>query len=441
MIRLMIGRDLKSLYMPPAAPPGDSVLDIVEAVTEHLPGPRREPVGPPRRDPRPRRARRLRAHRARPRHLRRRSAPRRRDQARRRTDPHSRRRARRSRAASISCRRTASARLCCSTSRSPRTSRCPISRPIARFWLVRHRARDRERAAPARAPQHPDARRRHRRRLAVRRQPAEGRARQMAVDAAEGAHLRRADARHRRRRQAGDLRHAAPSRRRRRRDPDDLERHGGGDRRQRPHRGHARGRDSAAFSIAASSASTMCCSSPSASTNRRRGRSLQKKDLGLLVLILVVGAVVAIINPRFLLAGNLSNTANQVGLFGIFSDRRGLRHHHRRHRAVGRLGDRAARRALHRPHRQPRRQLGAGRRRSSSPAGLLIGVVHGSLVTTTAHAALRRHAVRPADLSRRRALLHRGRHRRLRLRRELSDARMADRRPDQCRWAFRCRTA
>ena len=28
MIRLMIGRDLKSLYVPPAAPPGSSVLDI-----------------------------------------------------------------------------------------------------------------------------------------------------------------------------------------------------------------------------------------------------------------------------------------------------------------------------------------------------------------------------------------------------------------------------
>jgi ribose transport system permease protein len=46
---------------------------------------------------------------------------------------------------------------------------------------------------------------------------------------------------------------------------------------------------------------------------------MQKKDLSLLVLILVVGTVVAFINPRFLFAGNLSNTANQVGLFGIFS--------------------------------------------------------------------------------------------------------------------------
>jgi ribose transport system ATP-binding protein len=37
MIRLMIGRDLKSLYVPPAAPPGETVLDIVEAVTDTYP--------------------------------------------------------------------------------------------------------------------------------------------------------------------------------------------------------------------------------------------------------------------------------------------------------------------------------------------------------------------------------------------------------------------
>jgi len=44
-----------------------------------------------------------------------------------------------------------------------------------------------------------------------------------------------------------------------------------------------------------------------------------KKDLGLLVLIFVVGAVVATINPRFLSTINIANTANLVGLFGIFS--------------------------------------------------------------------------------------------------------------------------
>jgi ribose transport system permease protein len=46
---------------------------------------------------------------------------------------------------------------------------------------------------------------------------------------------------------------------------------------------------------------------------------LYKKDLGLFILIIVVGAAVALINPRFLLPGNLSNTANQVGLFGLFA--------------------------------------------------------------------------------------------------------------------------
>ena len=44
-----------------------------------------------------------------------------------------------------------------------------------------------------------------------------------------------------------------------------------------------------------------------------------KKDLGLLILILVIGAIVAMINPRFISPINLSNTANLIGLFGILS--------------------------------------------------------------------------------------------------------------------------
>lgn len=44
-----------------------------------------------------------------------------------------------------------------------------------------------------------------------------------------------------------------------------------------------------------------------------------KKDLGLLILILLVGTVVAIINPLFLSPINLGNTANLVGLFGLFA--------------------------------------------------------------------------------------------------------------------------
>jgi ribose transport system permease protein len=44
-----------------------------------------------------------------------------------------------------------------------------------------------------------------------------------------------------------------------------------------------------------------------------------KKDLGLLILILLIGVVVTLINPRFISIANLSNTANLVGLYGMFS--------------------------------------------------------------------------------------------------------------------------
>ena len=44
-----------------------------------------------------------------------------------------------------------------------------------------------------------------------------------------------------------------------------------------------------------------------------------KKDLGLFLLILIVGAVVAVLNPRFISPINLSNTANLIGLYGLFS--------------------------------------------------------------------------------------------------------------------------
>jgi ribose transport system permease protein len=66
-----------------------------------------------------------------------------------------------------------------------------------------------------------------------------------------------------------------------------------------------------------------------------------KKDLGLFVLILVVGTVVALINPRFLSAINISNTANLVGLFGLFAIREAFVII-TGHRAVGRLHDRTS---------------------------------------------------------------------------------------------------
>ncbi|MGN6552032.1 MAG: ABC transporter permease [Pararhizobium sp.] len=44
-----------------------------------------------------------------------------------------------------------------------------------------------------------------------------------------------------------------------------------------------------------------------------------KKDLGLLILVIAVSAIVAFLNPRFISPINLSNTANLVGLFGLIS--------------------------------------------------------------------------------------------------------------------------
>ncbi len=49
-----------------------------------------------------------------------------------------------------------------------------------------------------------------------------------------------------------------------------------------------------------------------------------KKELGLVLLILVIGAVTATINPRFISAVNLVNMANLIGLYGLFSIGEGL---------------------------------------------------------------------------------------------------------------------
>ncbi len=46
---------------------------------------------------------------------------------------------------------------------------------------------------------------------------------------------------------------------------------------------------------------------------------MTRKDIGLATLVLTVGIVVALINPRFLSPVNLANTANLIGLFGLFS--------------------------------------------------------------------------------------------------------------------------
>src|SRR5215510_11131564 len=49
-----------------------------------------------------------------------------------------------------------------------------------------------------------------------------------------------------------------------------------------------------------------------------------KKELGILVLLIVLCVIVSIIQPNFLLAINLQNLARQIGAFGIFSIGLGL---------------------------------------------------------------------------------------------------------------------
>jgi ribose transport system permease protein len=44
-----------------------------------------------------------------------------------------------------------------------------------------------------------------------------------------------------------------------------------------------------------------------------------KKDLGIFILLVVLCAVVAVLNPRFLSGDNLQNTARLIGMYGIFS--------------------------------------------------------------------------------------------------------------------------
>jgi ribose/xylose/arabinose/galactoside ABC-type transport system permease subunit len=49
-----------------------------------------------------------------------------------------------------------------------------------------------------------------------------------------------------------------------------------------------------------------------------------RKELGLAILILVIGCVVALLQPRFISTVNLVNMANLVGLYGLFSIGQGL---------------------------------------------------------------------------------------------------------------------
>ena len=130
--------------------------------------------------------------------------------------------------------------------RSPTTSPCPRCRASppagagcssARGWATTSSAIGRDVQVNARdfvahAGQEP-----------LRRQPAEGRDRQVAAARPAPVHPRRADPRHRRRRQVRGLQDHQPPRRRRRRRADDLLGDRGADRDVRPHPGDGPRRD------------------------------------------------------------------------------------------------------------------------------------------------------------------------------------------------------
>ena len=118
-----------------------------------------------------------------------------------------------------------------------------VLRQVAPAWFIDRARRGGTRRAQRRAVPHPRQQRRAGRREALRRQPAEGGARQVARDEAARPDHGRADARHRHRRQVRDpppderARAAGPG------DPDDLERAARDHGHERSHPGDARRHD------------------------------------------------------------------------------------------------------------------------------------------------------------------------------------------------------
>src|SRR5688572_5300855 len=62
---------------------------------------------------------------------------------------------------------------------------------------------------------------------------------------------------------------------------------------------------------------------PPRDTNHSR-RGGARKELGIFLLLVLLCAVVAVLNPRFLGEANLQNTARLIGIYGIFSLGMGL---------------------------------------------------------------------------------------------------------------------
>ena len=134
-----------------------------------------------------------------------------------------------------------------------------------------------------------------------------------------------------------------------------------------------------------------------------------KKELGLVVLLLVVGGVTAVLNPLFLSGVNLLDMANLIGLFGIFSIGEGM--------VIITGGIDLSVGSMFALLGVVFIDLLTNRGVPWPPAivviivaGILLGALQGFLVAKARAAAVRRHALRSADLSRRGAVLHGRRH-------------------------------
>ena len=121
-------------------------------------------------------------------------------------DPRSTTRPRPPSTGSATCPRTASSSACCSSRRSTRTSGSARWRERFQAWgFVKDKAMRATVAGVRRHAAHQDAVGRPDGQEPLGRQPAEGRHRQVARQGLRHPHLRRADPRHRRRREGGDL--------------------------------------------------------------------------------------------------------------------------------------------------------------------------------------------------------------------------------------------
>ena len=182
----------------------------------------------------------------------------------------------------------------------------------------RSRCRGAARACDGGRPAHQGARPRAAGRHPVRRQPAEGRARQGAVDRAPGAAARRADARHRRRRATRGLRADQPPDRGRTGDRAGVERtrRAAGD--ERSHRDAARGADRGRVRARRGRPGD-AAGGGDGSAGAGGVKGLATRELSMAIALLAIWAFFAWAEPVFLSARNLSLLSVELAITAVLA--------------------------------------------------------------------------------------------------------------------------